>query len=88
MATYSMKVRKPEGGDPAAAERVLAGTAAYATPAETIASQDAEAQRLVQEFRDKLEEMEGDGAPGNSGSSPAAARGNLAEPAEAGDGSE
>ena len=62
MATYSMKVRKPEDGDPAAAERVLAGAAAYTTPSETIASQDAEAQRLVQEFRDKLEEVENDGA--------------------------
>ena len=62
MATYSMKVRKPEEGDPAAAERVLAGAAAYTTPSETIASQDAEAQRLVQEFRDKLEEVENDGA--------------------------
>ena len=63
MGTYSMKVRKPEDGDLAAAERVKAGAAAYATPAETIASQDAEAQRLVQEFRDKLEEVEGDGVP-------------------------
>ena len=92
MATYSMKVRKPEDGDPLAAERVRAGTSAYATPAETIASQDAEAQRLVQEFRDKLEEAENDGAsehpaPGSAKPSPngvageeeaaeAAARGN------------
>ena len=62
LATYSMKVRKPEDGDPLAAERVRAGAAAYTTPSETVASQDAEAQRLVQEFRDKLEEVEGDGA--------------------------
>ena len=67
MATYSMKVRKPEEGDPAAAERVLAGAAAYTTPSETIASQDAEAQRLVQEFRDKLEEVENDGGLRTSG---------------------
>ena len=81
MATYSMRVRKPEDGDLAAAERVKAGTAAYATPAETIASQDAEAQRLVQEFRDKLEEAEGDGVSGNStnGSSKASGNGAVGE---------
>ena len=83
LATYSMRVRKPEDGDPLAAERVRAGTAAYATPAETIASQDAEAQRLVQEFRDKLEEIEGAGAsehpaPGSAKSSPNGVAGEAA----------
>ena len=61
--TYTMAVRSPEGGDPGAAERVKAESAAYTTPAETIAAQDAEAERLVAEFRAKLDEEDDDEAP-------------------------
>ena len=42
------------------AGRVRDMASAYSTPAETIASQDAEAERPVQEFRDKLEQIEED----------------------------
>ena len=56
--TYSMKVREPEAGDPEAEERVRASMVEYTTPAETIASQDAEAERLLVEFRKKLEDEE------------------------------
>ena len=58
--TYSMRVRKPEEGDPASEERVRAGTVDYTTSADTIASQEAEAERLVKEFREKLEQDEED----------------------------
>ena len=56
--TYSMAVREPEAGDPESEERVRASMADYTVPAETIASQDAEAERLLAEFRKKLEEEE------------------------------
>ena len=53
--TYSLGVRKPEEGSPAAAERVLERVEAYTTPAEAIVSQDPEIERMAQEFRDELE---------------------------------
>ena len=56
--TYTMEVREPEAGDPQAEARVRASMADYTTPAETIASQDAEAERLLAGFRKKLEEEE------------------------------
>ena len=61
--TYTMAVRSPEPGDSGAAERVKAASASYTTPAETIAAQDAEAERLVAEFRAKLDEEDDDEAP-------------------------
>ena len=61
--TYTMAVRSPDAGDPGAAERVKAESAAYTTPAETIAAQDAEAERLVAEFRAKLDEEDDDEGP-------------------------
>ena len=56
--TYSLGVRKPEEGSPEAADRVLARAEAYTTPAEAIASQDPEIDRMAQEFRDELEREE------------------------------
>ena len=56
--TYTMEVREPEAGDPEAEARVRAAMADYTVPAETIASQDAEAERLLAKFRAKLEEEE------------------------------
>ena len=56
--TYTMEVREPEAGDPQAEARVRASMADYTTPEETIASQDAEAERLLAGFRKKLEEEE------------------------------
>ena len=53
--TYTMEVREPEAGDPEAEERVRTSMTDYTVPAETIASQDAEAERLLAEFRKKLE---------------------------------
>ena len=54
--TYYLELRKPGPGDPAVAD--------YTTPAETLASQDAEAHRRVQDFRDKLDQEDADSASG------------------------
>ena len=56
--THTMEVREPEPGDPEAEARVRAAMVAYTTPAETIASQDAEMERLIAKLRAKLEEEE------------------------------
>ena len=56
--TYSLGVREPEDGSPAAAERVLARAEAYTTTAEVIASQDPEVERMAQEYREELEREE------------------------------
>ena len=56
--TYSLGVREPEEGSPAAAERVLARAEAYTASAEVIASQDPEVERMAQEFREELEREE------------------------------
>ncbi|MYA50818.1 MAG: type IV secretion system DNA-binding domain-containing protein [Chloroflexi bacterium] len=44
-STYSMEVLGPEPGDSAIAERIRAGTAAYATPMEAIAAEEAKRRR-------------------------------------------
>ena len=56
--TYSLGVREPEEGSPAAAERVLVRAEAYTASAEVIASQDPEVERMAQEFREELEREE------------------------------
>ena len=62
--TYYLELRKPGPGDPAVAERIRAAMADYTTPAETLASQDAEAHRRVQDFRDKLDQEDANSASG------------------------
>ena len=63
--TYSLGVREPEEGSPAAAERVLTRAEAYTTTAEVIASQDPEVDQMAREYRDELEreEEEQEGTP-------------------------
>ena len=56
--TYSLGVREPEEGSPAAAERVLVRAEAYTTTAEVIASQDPEVDRMAKEYREELEREE------------------------------
>ena len=51
---YSLAVRRPDGGDPEMAERVKARTVEYTTSVETLAAQDAEAERLVKDFRERV----------------------------------
>ena len=71
--TYSLGVREPEEGSPAAAERVLTRGEDYTTTAEVIASQDPEVDRMAKEYREELEredeEETREGAPTPSTSS-------------------
>ena len=71
MPTFYMGVKKPDEGDPQRAERIRDMASLYSTPAETIASQDAEAEWQVREFRDKLEQIEEDDAAKPSAKGPA-----------------
>ena len=68
--TYSLAVRQPEPGDPAMVERVKARAVDYTTSAETLASQDAEADRLVREFRDRVKQEHEEAELGNTDQSP------------------
>ena len=65
--TYSLAVRKPEPGDEAVAERVKARAADYTTPVEALAAQDAEAERLVKDFRDRVKQENEEADSGNTG---------------------
>ena len=51
-------------------ERVKARAVDYTTSAETLASQDAEADRLVQEFRNRVKQEHEEAESGNTGQSP------------------
>ena len=61
MPAFSMMVRKPEEGDPAVAERIRAGTAAYtlaATGVSGLMEGEADGERKVSEYRRMLAEMQ------------------------------
>ena len=73
--TYSLGVREPEEGRPAAEERVRALAEAYTTTAEVIASQDPEVERMAQEFRDQLEREEEEQQEDGTTSPPSAGNG-------------
>ena len=78
--TYSLGVREPEEGNPAAAERVLARAEAYTTTAEVIASQDPEVERMAQEYRDQLEREEAEQQEGGIPPPPSASNGTAGQP--------
>jgi len=61
MPAFSMMVRKPEEGDASAAGRIREAVSSYTLSAQDISFADAEAKKKVQEFRDRAEEMEGEG---------------------------
>ena len=63
LPAFSMKVRRPEPGDPAVAHRIRAEARNYVTPAEEIAAQQAEGRRRAEEFRTKMAAITGDGEP-------------------------
>ncbi len=70
--TYSMRVRKPEGGDPQRAQRVRDLAWNYTTPADDLASLHAEAEERAREYKEKLEqEGDDDEAPPPPGHQPA-----------------
>ena len=73
--TYSLAVRKPDDGDPVMAERVKARAVDYTTSAETLAAQDAEAERLVKEFRDRVKQEDEEAESGNTGQGPGQGKG-------------
>ena len=56
MPTFSMMVRKPEGGDPATADRIRAISSSYVTSHEEISLQQADALKRVDEWKKAMEE--------------------------------
>ena len=72
MPAFSMMVRKPEDGDPAVAERIRAGTAAYtlaATGVSGLMEGEADVERKVSEYRRMLAEMQQAKGQDDSGNS-------------------
>ena len=74
MPAFSMKVRRPDLGDPRIASRIREGTAAYTLSARDIAEKDDGLRRLVEKYRKGLASLDGeDSTPGNA---PRAPKGN------------
>ena len=57
MEAFSMKVRKPEPGDAAAADRIRAEAERYLTAASDMAEREAGLQDLVEKYRQELERL-------------------------------
>ncbi len=57
MDAFSMKVAKPETGDPETAERIWGEAESYLTPARDLAEKDAGLQELVNKYREQLEKL-------------------------------
>ena len=57
MDAFSMKVAKPETGDPETAERIWGEAESYLTPARDLAEKDAGLQELVNKYREQLERL-------------------------------
>ena len=57
MDAFSMKVAKPEPGDPETAERIWGEAESYLTPARDLAEKDAGLQELVNKYRDQLDRL-------------------------------
>ena len=55
MPVFSMTVRKPEPGDPLRAARIREASSAYVTSARELERRQAERQRAVAEFRERME---------------------------------
>ena len=55
--TFSVEVREPESGDPGMAARILEDASSYTTPADVLASKEAEADQRVEEFRREMAEL-------------------------------
>ena len=72
--TYSMRVRKPEAGDPLRAQLIRDLAWNYTTPADDLASLHAEAEQRAREFKEKLEQQGEDDddtpAPGHQPAKP------------------
>ena len=57
MDAFSMRVAKPEPGDPETAERIWGEAESYLTPARDLAEKDAGLQELVNKYRDQLDRL-------------------------------
>ena len=57
MDAFSMRVRPPEPGDPAVAQRIRELALGYLTPPEDIGPQDEEMRKLVEKYRAELEQL-------------------------------
>ena len=57
MDAFSMRVAKPEQGDPETAERIWSEAESYLTPARDLAVKDAGLQELVDKYRDQLDKL-------------------------------
>ena len=57
MDAFSMRVAKPEPGDPETAERIWGQAESYITPARDLAEKDAGLQELVDRYRDQLDRL-------------------------------
>ncbi len=57
LPAFSMKVRRPEPGDPGAAARLRAAASSYVVTADEIAARQAEGRRRVEEFRAAVEDL-------------------------------
>ena len=84
--TYSMRVRKPETGDPQRARLTRDLAWNYTTPADDLASLHAEAEERAREFKEKLEQQgEDDDAPPPPGNQPAKPKPKLSPNCPAGE---
>ena len=67
MPTFSMMVRKPEGGDPARAARIRDLTSSYVTSHDEISLQQADARQRVEEWQEATEELKENRKQGQKG---------------------
>ena len=67
MDAFSMKVKKPEEGDPATAERIRADALSYLMAAKDMAERDAGLQDLVDKYRSEMERLRKGQAPETEG---------------------
>ena len=73
MPAFSMKVRKPDDGDPETAVRIRAAATNYTTPVKEIATREAESEALVDQYRAGVEAL-------GKGEVPASSNGAAAKP--------
>ncbi len=74
--TYSLGVRAPDAGSAAAEERVKARAESYTATAEAIASQDAEVEKMAEQYREELEREEEQRQQQSGGNPPPPSAGN------------
>ena len=66
MPAFSMKVHKPDEGEPEIAVRIRAAASSYTTPVKETATKEAESEVLVEKYRAGIEALEKGEAPKSS----------------------